>query len=43
LAGYFYDNSLVFSMHAASFLRFIFLTFNLTNKLAGIFKNTKRI
>jgi hypothetical protein len=31
----------VFSMHAASLLRFIFLTFNPTNDLAGIFKNKK--
>lgn len=37
----FKENSLVFSMHAASLLRFIFLTFNPTNDLAGIFKNKK--
>ena len=35
------ENALVFSMHAASLLRIIFRTFNLTNELAGIFKNTK--
>jgi hypothetical protein len=37
----FKENSLVFSMHAASVLRFIFQAFNLTPERAAIFKDTK--